>query len=321
MILKTSNSTIYHLFNYCWQQTQSLIACLSASLLGMMFCSNAFAVFGGSIVTDNSYGYAGLMYVYASNPAINGYLTCGATLVDSPEIQNAGLSGQVVITARHCVSEFFPQGQEIGVTFINDPGMVLGNNTRFPTSFTNINSTNEYKGKVYFTPIKNTASGKNDIAVIILYNKVPASTPSVKLPTIGIVDTLPAKSVLRMTGYGTIIWGNSTSTGLTGPALSSNGYNNLFGPRQKMTITMNIITATPNEIVQQMNFAQGDETACNGDSGSGWIIDDPINPNTGIIVGTTLGGDANCRAINTTSRLDTQDFYDLLNRAISPNPL
>ena len=252
------------------------------------------------------------MFYY--NPARLAYSSCGATLVDGNDIPQA-LKRKVVITARHCVNNAATT-DGVSVTFDETPGMVFGNGDRFATSFEGLDEP-VYHGSVSYVALGNGDQWfKNDHAIIILDNAVPENIVPLpaQLPQLGQAKGT-VKSNLTMTGYGTIIWGNSNSTGL-GDVPNGNG--NIVGIRDKMTIQMEVISVTNELILQSMVYALGDATACNGDSGSGIVIDGNAGENKpSVILSTVAGGDFACKSLNTSSRVDTQDFKNLLLNTIS----
>jgi secreted trypsin-like serine protease len=52
-------------------------------------------------------------------------------------------------------------------------------------------------------------------------------------------------------------------------------------------------------------------TACNGDSGAPGIV---TQEDIDIVLAITANGDSHCRATNTMTRVDTQDFYNFLSK-------
>jgi hypothetical protein len=85
-----------------------------------------------------------------------------------------------------------------------------------------------------------------------------------------------------------------------------------------MTVTMKVISINLWNIEESMNFALVDGTACNGDSGSGFI--DAQNPGGPVLVSTVSQGDFNCRAVNTSTRIDTIEFKNFLVDKLSQQP-
>jgi hypothetical protein len=209
--------------------------------------------------------------------------------------------------------------------------MVMDTNApaRAPVALNNVTSLNTFAGRGR-TPLARQITGvgigayKDDYAVIVLRQPVPESTVAqpALLPEIGQAVEL-LKKPATVTGYGTIVWGNSRSTGISGTdtngqPIPGTGAGNILGPRQKMTITMDVISINGWNIEQSMNFALGNGTACNGDSGSGII--DARNPARPVLLSTVSMGDFNCRATNTSTRVDTVQFKNYLLNLLSTNP-
>jgi len=308
-------------------------AMLTSWFVGLMtWASPSLAIYNGTPDTDFTHQYAGLMF---STETINGIVklpTCGATLVDADYIPDR-YKRRIVITAGHCIRGFNDDvgERDLWVTFIADPGMVMDTNApaRAPVALTNVTSLNTFAGRGW-TPLARQITGvgigayKDDYAVIVLKQAVPESTVGqlALLPEIGqAVEVL--KKPATVTGYGTIVWGNSRSTGISGTdtngqTIPGTGAGNILGPRQKMTITMDVISINSWNIEQSMNFALGNGTACNGDSGSGII--DARNPARPVLLSTVSMGDFNCRATNTSTRVDTVQFKNYLLNLLSTNP-
>jgi len=282
----------------------SLFLCLSLA------CSSAFATFRGE-PDAGRHPYAGLAYIF--NPDAGNYLTCSGSLVHAPQLPDR----QVFLTAGHCIffAEALDGGTRWNVTFDEMPGMVFGDPTsRFPTS---LSPDHAFVGTAYTdfsTPSSGigVGSGKGDYGIILLDAAVDASIvpEPAALPTIGLVDrlfgprgTADAREI-AMVGYGIELW----STGGGGPPVVVNG------PREKSLITLAILSIQNWNILARMNLQQGDMTACNGDSGAPAIVH---QGSSDTVVAITANGDSLCRATNTMTRLDTQDFYRFLNK-LSP---
>jgi hypothetical protein len=308
-------------------------AILSAWIVGTMTCaSSSFAIYNGVPDTDFTHQYAGLIF---SSETINGITklpTCGATLVQAAYIPDR-YKRRIVVTAGHCIRGFNDDASErdLWVTFIADPGMVMDTNapTRAPVALNNVNVLNSFQGRGS-TPLARQITGvgigayKDDYAVIVLRQAVPESMVSqpAYLPEIGQAAGVFKKQV-TLTGYGTVVWGNSRSTGISGTdsngqPIPGTGAGNILGPRQKMTIEMDVISVNGWNIEESMNFALGSGTACNGDSGSGII--DARDPGRPVLLSTVSQGDFNCRATNTSTRVDTVQFKSYLMELLSRNP-
>lgn len=91
---------------------------------------------------------------------------------------------------------------------------------------------------------------------------------------------------------------------------------NIVGPRTAKYVTEVVSSVQDWNVISQMVLTQGDETLCNGDSGSAMIdLNDPFAPRT--VRGTVQYGDAQCRATNTWNRWDTPEF-DTWARSVAP---
>jgi len=308
-------------------------AMLTGLIVGTMtWASPALAIYNGTPDTDFTHQYAGLMFSKETINGIDKLPTCGATLVEADYIP-AAYKRRVVITAGHCIRGFSDDAAErdLWVTFIADAGMVMDTNApaRAPVALTNVTAANTFAGRGW-TPLARQITGvgigayKDDYAVIVLQQAVPESIVAqpAALPAIGQAVNM-LKKPATVTGYGTIVWGNSTSTGISGidgngQPIPATGAGNILGPRQKMTITMKVISINSWNIEQSMNFALGNGTACNGDSGSGII--DARNPDRPVLLSTVSMGDFNCRATNTSTRVDTVQFKNYLLDRLSKNP-
>ena len=271
-------------------------------------CSSAaLAIFRGE-PDAGRHPYAGLGYIF--NPNSGNYLTCSGSLVHAPQLPDR----RVFLTAGHCL--FFAQalggGTRWNVTFDETPGMVFGDPTsRFPTS---LSPDQTFTGTAHteFATRSNgigVGSGKGDYGIILLDAAVDASIvpEPAALPTIGLVDdlfgprgTADAREI-TMVGYGIELW----STGGGGPPVVVNG------PREKSVITLNIVSIQNWNILEQMNLQQGDMTACNGDSGAPGIVQQGSSDTA---VAITANGDSLCRATNTMTRVDTEEFYRFLDK-------
>lgn len=297
----------------------------SALILLCIISTNVHAVYNGVFEEDlpppEKHTYAGFLFFDAALIGLiteeQKFVTCGVTLVDGPQIP-LHLKRRVLVTAGHCAESDIPgvQVDQVFVAFNEDPEMIIGNEPplRFPIGFNNASPV--FAGKPY-SPFATQASGlgsgttKLDYGVIILDQQVPiAVVPRLaRLPAIN--QAKGVKSVI-MTGYGINVWGNQHSVKLEDAPATGSG--EVLGERKKMTITMDVLSLNATNMNTAMNF-QHDQTSCNGDSGSGEIID--ATPK--VIVAVTSAGDFNCRALQTNTRIDTQPFFDFLAEVISQN--
>jgi hypothetical protein len=270
-------------------------------------CSPAFATFRGE-PDAGEHPYAGLAYIFI--PASGHYTTCSGSLVNAPNLPER----RVFLTAGHCIfsAETMGGGTRWNVTFDETPEMDFADPTsRFPTS---LSPDHTFTGTGYtdFSTKSRglgVGSGKGDYGIIILDHPVERNIvpQPVELPAIGLVDDLfgphgtAERREITMVGYGIETW----STGDGASAVVVNG------PREKSIVTLEILSIQNWNILEQMVLQQGDMTACNGDSGAPGIV---YQGESDTVVAITANGDSHCRATNTMTRVDTQDFYNFLSK-------
>ncbi len=143
-----------------------------------------------------------------------------------------------------------------------------------------------------------TASDPHDLAVLVL-EPVADITPAT-LPPANMLDEMQSAGELKdqqfvVVGYGTV---RDDKTGAP-PVLF------LDGIRRYTTGTFNALTSSWLKI--SANPATGDGGTCRGDSGSPYFLGD-----SNMIVSVTSGGDAACRAMDWTYRLDTESARSFL---------
>lgn len=144
-----------------------------------------------------------------------------------------------------------------------------------------------------------TASNPYDLAVLILTEPVTDITPA-SLPTAGLLDEMQASGELKdqifvTVGYGTV---RDDMTGAP-PVLF------LDGIRRYTTGTFSALT--PSWLKVSANPATGDGGTCRGDSGGPYLLGD-----SNMLVAVVSGGDAACRAMDWTYRLDTESARSFL---------
>lgn len=131
----------------------------------------------------------------------------------------------------------------------------------------------------------------HDIAVVVLDK--PVSIAPASLPAAGQLDGLDQSSEFTAVGYG----GNEAINQPGGPVIP------YYDVRQFATSTYNAINQAYLRLSQ--NPATGDGGTCYGDSGGpNFLGAGPTETN--VVAGTTITGDALCKATNVTYRLDTE---------------
>ena len=146
-----------------------------------------------------------------------------------------------------------------------------------------------------------TASDPHDLAVLILDGEVTGITPA-ELPPPGLLDEIKASGSLKdqkfvAVGYGTV---REDKTGAP-PVVS------LDGIRRYTTGTFSALTQSWLKI--SANPAKDDGGTCWGDSGGPHFL---ILNGKEILVSITSAGDAACRAMGETYRLDTESARSFL---------
>jgi hypothetical protein len=247
------------------------------------------------------------------------YFSCGGYLVD---VQSIGLpkslDRRIFVTAGHCVDKY--DNQKSFVIHFNDgDARVVNQSCRRVVDFKPSGSGfNYYYGTRLWTLFATQALGvgvgvaKLDYALILLDKPVAVSdvnkaakiayTNSTNLLT---PSTIP---VLGMAGFGVAGFGNLNQRNALGQPLLING------PREKMYVEMPTRSVQKTNILSEMNAAQADQTACNGDSGSALFTPVPDQYGFYNVYGHVSAGDYYCRATNTSTRVDTQEFRDFVNR-------
>ena len=238
---------------------------------------------------------------------------CGASLVDSPEIDEAGLYRRIAITARHCVEN----RDRMGVTFVEHPGATTGYDGVLEGDLYMGNVYLSEDGPGYYIPIP-------DVAIIILDDPVPYTVVQIpaELPSIGEAKNYfrsrsgPDKDLV-VTGYGIAGYGNSHSSDI--PGAGPTGHNGITGLRDKMTVTTGIQSVTKTFVHVNFNFGDGEGTLCNGDSGSAVVIDGHAGDEIpSIALGVYVDGDY-CRTVGWFQRIDTKEFKDFLIDTLESN--
>jgi secreted trypsin-like serine protease len=151
-----------------------------------------------------------------------------------------------------------------------------------------------------------TASDPHDLAVLILAEPVTDITPA-NLPPANLLDEMQASGELKdqpfvAVGYGTV---RDDKTGAP-PVL------HLEGVRRYTTGTFSALTQSWLKI--SGNPTTGDGGTCLGDSGGPHFL---ILNEREILVSISSAGDAACRAMDTTYRLDTESARSFLGQFVT----
>jgi hypothetical protein len=220
----------------------------------------------------------------------------GELLVDfggGPERICSGtlIAPRVFLTAAHCAAwipgvEGDPLTQgKVSVTFADE---VDSNSTFYVAS--GIDWDRAYG-------VAGGGADTHDIAVVVLRDDVQsaAGIEPAMLPTAGQLSYMKKEAALRDKHFTAVGYGCDRSGPTGGPSALDCSKN------ERRTVEQAFLALRPTWLELSMNPSTGSGGACNWDSGGPHFIDD----DTDTIASITVGGDAYCRATDTTYRLDT----------------
>jgi V8-like Glu-specific endopeptidase len=195
------------------------------------------------------------------------------------------ISPTVFLTAAHCYDGY----KRVAVTF--DPSYHASTGTT-------------YWGTWHGNPGYNQAQNDpGDIAVVVLDRPVPGITPA-RLPKAGSLSGLPRGTKFTSVGYGAQAVTN-------GPGGLTYHYADI---RYRGVGTLDTVTKSWLRI--SGNPATGDAGTCYGDSGGPNFLGAGAHA-TRIVAGTTITGDAICRATNVDYRTDTPTARSFLKNYVT----
>jgi V8-like Glu-specific endopeptidase len=230
--------------------------------------------------------------IVGGGPDGNGHPEVGALL--APQAYPDGtwetctgtlIAPTVFLTAAHC-----DQGVDrVAVTFDSSYDAATGT---------------AYWGTWHADPrFRKAQSDPYDLAVVVLDRAVAGVAPA-RLPAAGSLDGLKVGDGITAVGYGA----QSVTMGKGGPTF------HYADVRYVATGSVNALTKA--WIRASMNPARGDGGTCYGDSGGpNFLGAGPTE--THIVAGTTITGDAVCRATNVDYRLDTASARSFLGQYVT----
>ncbi|HJQ33717.1 MAG TPA: trypsin-like serine protease [Pyrinomonadaceae bacterium] len=156
-----------------------------------------------------------------------------------------------------------------------------------------------YAGTYYYDTQYNQAqSDTHDIAVVVFDKPITNIAPA-RLPTAGQLDALKVNQKFTVVGYG----GQEPVNQPGGPVIA------YLDTREFSTASLDAVN--PGWLRLSQNPATGDGGACYGDSGGPNFLGAGASE-TNIIAGTTITGDALCKATNVIYRTDTASARNFL---------
>ena len=224
-----------------------------------------------------------------------GYPNVGAMLVNIEGKERQYCSGTLIsptvfLTAAHCTASVESRG--ISEVFVSFDSELRGDSKRIV-------------GRMHTNPgFNRSQSDPGDIAVITFTEPVDGITPA-KLPKAGQFDKLADKNGLKgqefiAVGYGAL----ERQTGGGQPTFGADNF------RRVAVSTFDALNSAWLRLSQ--NPATGDAGTCYGDSGGPNFLG-----RTNTIASITVTGDAVCRAMNVTLRLDTSTARDFLKKHVT----
>jgi secreted trypsin-like serine protease len=158
-------------------------------------------------------------------------------------------------------------------------------------------------GTYYADPLYNQAqSDPHDIAVVVFDSPVKSIAPA-RLPAASSLTVLRVNDKITAVGYG----GQEPINQPGGPVIA------YLDTREWAVSSLNAIN--PAWLRLSQNPATDDGGACYGDSGGPNFLGSGTME-TNIIAGTTITGDAQCKATNVIYRLDTDSARSFLSRFV-----
>jgi secreted trypsin-like serine protease len=201
------------------------------------------------------------------------------------------LEDDVFLTAAHCVSDPFPEGSLVGVSFEDDvTGIVKSDLIEVLDTKVHPSWQGRFGG-----------SAKNvDIAVARLAES-PAGVEPAILPDEGLVDGLDyATQRFTTVGYG-VARDDKTK-----------GRQSLEYDPVRRVSEQSALQANRSWLLLSMNPSTGNGGTCYGDSGGPHFLGTGSETKPGIVVSVTSWGEKWCRATDWTARVDTKSVLDFI---------
>jgi hypothetical protein len=203
-----------------------------------------------------------------------------------PECSGTLISSTVFLTAGHCTLPF----SQLGITNIW---------VTFDTEFNPATSKLILAAGFATHPGFNPRTLFNDVGVVLLSEPVQGVTPGV-LPTENLLDQMKAAGTLQGQTFVNVGYGATAAFKGMPPTLAFDGVRR-FSTSPYGGLTQNWLHLLGNQ------DATGEGSVCFGDSGGPHFLGD-----SNLIVSVTSWGDAICRSLEMTQRVDTASVRDFL---------
>lgn len=185
------------------------------------------------------------------------------------------ISPTVFVTAAHCVSPF--PDVDLRVTF--DPVVSNSATLLSGTAIGNPNYTNKF------------GPDPKDIAVFVFDEPVTGITPA-RLPTANLLNSMRADGSIKTTWFVAVGYGDIRDT-------KRKAFVNILPGGERRKASQSFLTMQNAWVNFSMNISTGNAGTCYGDSGGPHFVG-----NSNLIVAITSWGDAPCKAIDVSYRLD-----------------
>ena len=132
----------------------------------------------------------------------------------------------------------------------------------------------------------------NDVAVVLIDEEVTSIAPA-RLPTAGLLDQMKDNGALKRQLFTAVGYGVLRDDKTGGP-------HSLATPDERFYAIQSFLSLQPAWVQLSMNPSTGSGGTCYGDSGGPHFLGE-----SDIVMSVTVTGDAPCRAMDTTYRVDT----------------
>ncbi len=270
------------------KRTATVVA--SALIAAGLTAASATAITYGEVDTANNYSNVGALVLEIK---IEGdtfpFVACTGTLIDK----------KVFLTAAHCIDAPIPADWEIvgyGVTFEPDITELRQDGNTADVIWAE---------SVVVHPRWGASRGGDtgDVGVVILEDEPVGITPA-ELAPVGTLEQLKADRALGSTVFTTAGYGSVREGWLQGGNWAIDFTNTV-----RRYASQTYLSHTRSALNLSMNPAVGNGGTCYGDSGGPHFVD-------GKIVSVTSTGDAPCKNLDLTYRVDTQSVHDFLDTFI-----